>query len=156
MPLHTRRTTADLVTELRAVATDTHRAALVVGFDDRTEFVWANDPDALHVLNAHIRNGGDPLGLVIGSDDGEGAASIPGVTLHTPRDPELSGGISCFEVRGLEPEQVAERLSEKRIRTNPSPYKISYARVAAGIMNFPEEIDTVLREIRGLAGARAT
>jgi len=28
----------------------------------------------------------------------EGAASIPGVTLHTPRDPALSAGISCFEV----------------------------------------------------------
>ena len=86
----------------------------------------------------------------------EGAAAIPGVTLHTPRDPDLSGGISCFEVRGLEPEQVAERLSAKRIRTNPSPYKVSYARVAAGIMNFPEEIDTVLREIRTLAGPSTT
>src|SRR4029434_10291402 len=28
----------------------------------------------------------------------EGAAKLPGVTLHTPRDPELSGGISCYEV----------------------------------------------------------
>jgi len=82
----------------------------------------------------------------------EGAATIAGVTLHTPRDPEVSGGLSCFEVRGLKPEEVAERLSEKRIRTNSSPYKVSYARVGAGIMNFPEEIDTVLRELRVLAG----
>jgi hypothetical protein len=88
MPLHTRRTTADLVTELRAVATDTHRAALVVGFDDRTEFVWANDPDALHVLNAHIRNGGDPLGLVIGSDDGEGATRVGAQPLAEYEDDE--------------------------------------------------------------------
>jgi selenocysteine lyase/cysteine desulfurase len=86
----------------------------------------------------------------------EGAATIPGLTLHTPRDPELAGGISCFEVRGLTPEQVAERLSAKNIRTNPSPYKVSYARVAAGIMNFPEEIDTVLKELRTLAGKSAT
>jgi selenocysteine lyase/cysteine desulfurase len=81
----------------------------------------------------------------------EGAASIPGVTLHTPRDPDVSGGISCFEVRGLTPEAVAARLSERRIRTSSSPYKVSYARVGAGIVNFPEEIDTVLREIRALA-----
>jgi len=80
----------------------------------------------------------------------EGAASIPGVTLHTPRDPDVSGGISCFEVRGLTAEAVAARLSERRIRTTTSPYKVSYARVGAGIMNFPEEIDTVLREIRAL------
>jgi selenocysteine lyase/cysteine desulfurase len=86
----------------------------------------------------------------------EGAAAIPGVTLHTPRDPEVSGGLSCFEVRGIKPEEVAERLSEKKIRTSSSPYKVSYARVGAGIMNFPEEIDTVLREIRALASKSST
>jgi hypothetical protein len=47
-------------------------------------------------------------------------------------------------------ETVAHRLAEKKIRTNSSPYKVSYARVAAGVMNFPEDIDSVLREIRGL------
>ena len=82
----------------------------------------------------------------------EGAAKIKGVTLHTPRDPELSGGISCFEVAGLKADEVARRLEEKKIRTNSSPYKVSYARVAAGVMNFPEEIDRVLREIRAMAG----
>jgi len=80
----------------------------------------------------------------------EGAASIAGVTLHTPRDPELSGGLSCFEVAGITPEKVADRLAEKRIRTSSSPYKVPYARVAAGIMNFPEEIEAVLRDIRAL------
>ncbi|PYO93574.1 MAG: hypothetical protein DMD62_09245 [Gemmatimonadetes bacterium] len=80
----------------------------------------------------------------------EGAARVPGVTLHTPRDPALSGGISCFEVRGMAPGQVVARLAEKKIRTTTSPYKVTYARVSAGIMNKPEEIDLVLREIRAL------
>jgi len=71
-----RRTTADLVAELQEAASDRARAALVVGFDYRTEFVWANDPDALHVLNAHVLNGGDPLGLVTGDHDGEGATNV--------------------------------------------------------------------------------
>jgi selenocysteine lyase/cysteine desulfurase len=82
----------------------------------------------------------------------DGAAAIPGVTLHTPRDPALSGGISCFEVRGLTPGQVVGRLAEKKIRTTTSPYRVSYARVCGGIINKPEEIDLVLREIRTLAG----
>lgn len=81
----------------------------------------------------------------------EGAASTPNLTLHTPRDPEVSAGISCFEVAGFTPREVAERLAAKKIRTDPSPYRVSYARVVAGIVNFPEEIDTVLREIRALA-----
>src|SRR5215213_11490949 len=66
MSRHARRTTADLVAELHSTAARHDRAALVVGFDDRTEFVWANDPDALGALNGHVRNGGDPLGVVTG------------------------------------------------------------------------------------------
>jgi selenocysteine lyase/cysteine desulfurase len=73
------------------------------------------------------------------------------VTLHTPRDPSLSGGISCYEITGLTAKQVTERLAAKRIRTNESPYKIPLARVSAGIMNSPEDVDTVLRAIRALA-----
>ncbi len=73
----------------------------------------------------------------------DGAAKMAGVTLHTPRDPELSGGLSCFEVEGLKPEEVANRLGDKKIRTSSSPYKVSYTRVAGGIMNFPEEIERV-------------
>ena len=80
----------------------------------------------------------------------EGVARIPRVTLHTPRDPNLSGGISCFEVAGLTPGQVVNRLAEKKIRATTSPYKVSYARVSAGIMNLPAEIDLVLRELRTL------
>jgi selenocysteine lyase/cysteine desulfurase len=81
----------------------------------------------------------------------DAAAKMTGVTLHTPRDPELSGGLSCFEVEGLKAEEVTNRLADQRIRTSSSPYKVSYARVAAGIMNVPDEIERVLREIRALA-----
>ena len=45
----------------------------------------------------------------------DGAAKISGVTLHTPLDPEVSGGISCYEVRGLKPDEVVERLNKKSI-----------------------------------------
>jgi hypothetical protein len=71
-----RRTTADLVAELHEAALDRSHAALVVGFDHRTEFVWANDPDALGVLNEHVQNGGDPLGLLTGHHDGVGSTSV--------------------------------------------------------------------------------
>ena len=81
----------------------------------------------------------------------EGAAKLPGVTLHTPRDPDLSAGISCYEVAGVQADEVVRRLAARRIRTTTSPYKVSYARVAAGVMNSSEDIDTVLREIRALS-----
>jgi selenocysteine lyase/cysteine desulfurase len=81
----------------------------------------------------------------------EAAASMPRVRLHTPRDPELSAGISCFEVSGLSAAAVTSRLAAKKIRTNPSPYRASYARVAAGVMNSIEDVETAVREIRRMA-----
>jgi isopenicillin-N epimerase len=36
----------------------------------------------------------------------EGLSEIPGVTLRTPMDPELSAGIVCFDVGGLSPDTV--------------------------------------------------
>ena len=72
----TRRTTADLVAELHETAEGNDRAALVVGFPDRTEFVWATDPDPLHALNTHVQNGGGPLGLLTGRNHDVGATAV--------------------------------------------------------------------------------
>ncbi len=74
------------------------------------------------------------------------------VRLHTPASDALSAGIVCFEVEGLEPRQVVERLRAQRILATTTPYAVSYARVSAGIMIQPEEIETTLRAIRELAG----
>jgi isopenicillin-N epimerase len=83
----------------------------------------------------------------------EGARSIKGLTLHTPIDRDLSAGLSCFEVAGLKATDVTQRLLARKIRTSDSPYKASYARVSAGIMNAPADVETVLRELRAIAGA---
>lgn len=78
----------------------------------------------------------------------EGAAKLPGITLHTPRDAALAGPISCFEVAGVDAIKVTIALAERKFRTAPSPYKVSYPRVSAGIMNTPQEVDAVLRVLR--------
>jgi selenocysteine lyase/cysteine desulfurase len=78
-----------------------------------------------------------------------GLAAMRHVTLHTPIDPALSAGVNCFEVRGVAAEEVVRRLREKRIVASASPYKVSYARLSAGIMNSESEID------RGLAAVDA-
>lgn len=82
----------------------------------------------------------------------DGLARVPGVTLHTPRDPALAAGINCFEVAGRTAVEVVARLAERKIRATASPYRVSYARLAAGIMNLPGEIDTALAAVRALAG----
>jgi isopenicillin-N epimerase len=80
----------------------------------------------------------------------EGASRLPGITLHTPLDAALAGPISCFEVAGMDAVKVTTKLADLKFRTASSPYKVSYARVAAGIMNTPREVDAVLRVLRDM------
>jgi selenocysteine lyase/cysteine desulfurase len=81
----------------------------------------------------------------------DGLATMPHVTLYTPRDPTLSAGLVCFDVAGLAPDAVVARLLGRRIVATTTPYSPSYARLAAGLMNSPDEVETVLREVRALA-----
>jgi len=46
---------------------------------------------------------------------------------------------------------VVKRLHEKSIVASTAPYREGYARLAPSLLNSPEEIDTVLREIKALA-----
>jgi selenocysteine lyase/cysteine desulfurase len=81
----------------------------------------------------------------------DGLAKMPKVTLHTPRDPALSAGINCFEIAGMTPQAVVAKLLDRRIVASTSPYKVTYPRLSAGIMNTPEEVDRALAAVRALA-----
>ena len=86
----------------------------------------------IHDLNDHLK---------------QGLAKMQHVTLRTPLSRDLSAGIVCFEVAGLEPDQVVRRLRERSIVASVTPYATQYARVAPGLLNSPEEIETVLKAI---------
>jgi selenocysteine lyase/cysteine desulfurase len=79
-----------------------------------------------------------------------GLAALPKVKLHTPLDRELAAGINCFEVAGHSPAAVVKALLEKRIVASTSPYAVSYARLSAGLMNTPEEVDRAVAEVARL------
>ncbi len=81
----------------------------------------------------------------------EGLAKMPHVAVHTPRDEKLSAGLVCFEVKGLPAKDVIKRLHHRNIIGSVTPYAAEYARLSPGILNTPDEITTVLREIRALA-----
>ncbi len=80
-----------------------------------------------------------------------GLARISGVTVHTPVETALSAGIVCFEVAGHTPDAVVAKLAVRKIHATTSPYKLSYARLSAGIMNVPGEIDSALSAVRDIA-----
>ena len=81
----------------------------------------------------------------------EGLAAMPHVKLYTPMAEDLSAGIVCFDIYGMSPPEVVERLKSRQIAATTTPYVPTYARFTPSIRNSPAEIETVLREIRALA-----
>jgi isopenicillin-N epimerase len=113
-----------------------HQWAAVEAFRFHAQIGRKRIADRIAALNTRIK---------------EGLAAMQHVTLHTPMDPALSAGINCFEVQGHAPKEVVERLLDRRIVASTSPYKVTYPRLSAGIMNTPEEVDSALKAVRALA-----
>lgn len=82
----------------------------------------------------------------------EGLSNLPHITLHTPIDPKLSSGINCFEVAGFSPNQVVEKLLEKRIIASTSPYRESYVRLTPCIINTEDEVKACIDVVEQLRG----
>lgn len=80
----------------------------------------------------------------------EGLAKMPHVVTYTPRSADLSSGLTCFDVKGLAAKQVVDRMLARKIIASTTPYRVSYARVAFGIMNQPAEVDAALAAVRAM------
>ncbi|MDF0665537.1 MAG: aminotransferase class V-fold PLP-dependent enzyme [Nitrospira sp.] len=80
----------------------------------------------------------------------QGLAAMPHVTLHTPLSQDLSAGIVCFEVAGMTPRQIVEKLRQRKIVGSVTPYATQYARLAPSLLNSPQEIEKTLGAIRHL------
>ncbi len=76
-----------------------------------------------------------------------GLAKMPHITLHTPMSQDLSAGIVCFDVAGMAPRQVVERLKQKKIIGSVTPYATQYARLAPSLLTSSEDIEHTLQEI---------
>lgn len=80
----------------------------------------------------------------------EGLAKLPNVKLYTPMEDELSAGIVCFDVQGMQAQQVVDQLRAKKIVASVTPYKTLYARLSPGLLNSPAEVETTLAAVREL------
>lgn len=112
-----------------------HRWALTEGFAFQRWVGKARVASRTHALNSRMK---------------AGLAEMSHVKLYTPTAERLSAGIICFDVRGLAPPEVVERLRAKRIIATATPYVPSYARVSPSILNTPAEIDRTLDALRTL------
>jgi selenocysteine lyase/cysteine desulfurase len=81
----------------------------------------------------------------------DGLAAMKHVRLVTPRSSELSAGIICFEVKGMDPEAAVGRLLARRVIASASPYRVSYARLAPSLLNDEGQVDAALAAVGSLA-----
>ena len=79
-------------------------------------------------------------------------AKMPRVKLYTPMSPQLSAGIIAFEVAGLTPAQVVERLYHQGIVASVTPgfYTPQLARVAPSLLTVEDDVDRTVRAIAAL------
>ena len=85
-------------------------------------------------------------------------SKIPGVVLHTSKDPYLSGGLTAFHVEGVEPQKMVNYLREKYnivIRTIGNKKAGTYGvRVSTHIYVSFKHIDMLLEGIKHLVRHR--
>jgi isopenicillin-N epimerase len=113
-----------------------HRWALAQAFELHRQIGKARVAARIHALNRQLK---------------DGLAAMTHVRLRTPLDEAVSAGLVCFEVAGLSPQQVVERLHASSIVATVTPYATTFARLAPGLLNTPEEVDQVLAAVRALA-----
>jgi isopenicillin-N epimerase len=112
-----------------------HRWALDRAFQFHQSIGKPRVAERIHALNRQLK---------------EGLAKMPNVKLYTPMEDELSAGIVCFDVQGLQAQQVVDRLRKKNIVASVTPYKTLYARLSPGLLNSPAEVETTLAAVREL------
>ena len=72
------------------------------------------------------------------------------VTMRTPMSSAVSSGIVCFDVAGMKPDAVVDKLSAAKVIGSVTPYRPSFVRIAASLVNNHEDVDAALRVIRTL------
>lgn len=80
----------------------------------------------------------------------EGLATVPGVSVRTPTAPGLSAGMVCFDVRGMPPDVVVQRLLEARVVAGQTPYRSSAVRFAPSVVNSPDDVDRAIDALAAL------
>ncbi|PYX05959.1 MAG: aminotransferase [Acidobacteria bacterium] len=112
-----------------------HRWALDRAFQFHQSIGKPRVAERIHSLNRQLK---------------EGLAKMSNIKLYTPMEHELSAGIVCFDVQGMQAQQVVDQLRKKKIIASVTPYKMQYARLSPGLLNSPPEVEAVLAAIREL------
>jgi isopenicillin-N epimerase len=116
-----------------------HQWAMPAGFEFHRRIGKARVQGRTHGLNRRLK---------------EGLAGMDHIRLHTPMGEELSSGLVCFTVEGMDPWTAVRRLRDRRLIGTVTPYARRLVRFAPSIRNTEAEVDRALEAIADL-GARS-
>ncbi len=98
-PARSPRSTPELIVELQLKARAlTLAAAIAVVNDDTTHFVFASDEDSLATLNALIRAGGHPIGIVGARIEGGIVEFLPEPFVEFQHNPQALAYLQSLRV----------------------------------------------------------
>lgn len=79
-------------------------------------------------------------------------AAIPRVRVKTPMSDELSAGIVCFDVEGMEPREAVARLGAAGVVASVVPpfYTPLHVRLAPSLLTLESDVDRAIAAVRSL------
>lgn len=81
-------------------------------------------------------------------------ARIPSVVVHTPRNRDLSAGITCFSVAGLTHAQVVQKLAERGLHASLSPHVPETARVSVSLWHTEKDVAVLVAALQDVCAAK--
>jgi len=80
-----------------------------------------------------------------------GLAEIRGVRLVTPRDPDLSAGLVCADIAGVDPGKTVQALAAERISATVTPYAQRHLRFGCGLAVDEADVDAAVATVARIA-----
>ncbi len=83
----------------------------------------------------------------------EALARISKVVVATPMSAEVSAGITCFDVEGVDPYEVVARLRRQRVVASVVPgfYRPLHVRLAPSLLTLEADVDRAVAAVRAVA-----
>jgi len=80
-----------------------------------------------------------------------GLADVPGVRVLTPREGDLSAGIVCADIAGVEPGRAVQALAAERISASVTPYAERHVRFGCGLAVDEDDVDAAVAAVARIA-----
>ena len=113
-----------------------HRWALPAAFTFQERIGKARAAARIHALAARMK---------------AGLADVRGVRLVTPRGPDVSAGLVCADIAGVDPGAAVERLAADRISATVTPYAERHLRFGCGLAVHEADVDAAVAAVARIA-----